>query len=180
MRYDTFGGEQMMQKFFRVMLCLLLMITMTAVAPAGITASAAKNASTMKIMRTNVESGRLRKGPSSAYDVITTLDKGEKVFYAGKTKNAFSYVCTEKGKIGYIYSGFLSNYGSVRTSSIYYTRAKNVRLYKKPSTSASRVATLRNQQFIIVYQKAGNWAQVRTLDGKAGYMQLSKIKATNW
>ena len=170
----------MMQKFFRTMLCVLLMLTMVAVAPVSSPSATAKAAGTMQIMRTNVESGRLRKGPSSAYDVITTLGKGEKVFYSGKTKNAFSYVCTEKGKVGYIYSGFLSKYGTVRTSSIYYTRGKNVRLYKKPSTSASRVATLTRQQFVIVYQKAGNWARVRTLDGKAGYMQLSKIKSTNW
>lgn len=172
----------MMRKFLRVMLCALLMLTMTVIAPVSmpaVPATTAQAASSMKIMRTNVEGGRLRKGPSSAYDVITTLEKGEKVFYSGKTKNAFSYVCTENGKVGYIYKGFLSKYGTVRTSSIYYTCGKNVRLYKKPSTKASKT-TLRKQQFVIVYQKAGNWAYVRTLEGKAGYIQLSKIKKTNW
>lgn len=170
----------MMRKFFRVMLCMLLMLTMTVLAPVAAPSTTAHAASSMQIMKTNVEGGRLRKGPSSEYDVITTLDKGEKVFYSGKTKNAFSYVCTESGKVGYIYKGFLSKYGTVRTSSIYYTRGKNVRLYKKPSTSASRVTTLRKQQFVIVYKKAGNWAYIRTLEGKAGYIQLSKIRSTGW
>ena len=170
----------MMRKFFRVMLCALLMMTMTVIPPVASPASTAHAASTMKIMRTNVSDARLRKGPSSSYDVITTLDKGEKVFYSGKSKNSFSYVCTEGGKVGYIYSGFLSKYGSVRTSSIYYTRSSGVRVYKKPSTGASKVTTIRKQAFVIVYQKAGNWAYIRTLDGKAGYVQLSKIKSTGW
>ena len=162
------------------MLCALLMLTLSIVPPVAAPSNTAQAAGSMKIMKTNVQGGRLREGPSSEYDVITTLDKGEKVFYAGKSKNAFCYVCTADGKIGYIYKGFLSSYGTVRTSSIYYTRGKNVRMYKKPSTSASKAATLRQQQYIIVYQKAGNWAYVRTLDGKAGYIQLSKIKCANW
>ena len=170
-----------MRKFFRVTLCLMLILAMNIAAPVAMPVSTARAASkTMQILRTNVDGGRLRKGPSSDYDIIVTLDEGEKVFYAGKTKNSFSYVCTEGGKVGYIYSGFLSKYGTVRTASIYYTRTKSVRMYKKPSTSADKVTTLRNQQFVIVYQKAGSWAYVRTLDGKAGYIQLSKIKATNW
>jgi len=169
-----------MRKFFRVMLCMLLILTMNVAAPVAAPNSTAHAASTMQILRTNVDGARLRKGPSSDYDVITTLDKGEKVFYSGKTKNSFSYVCTEGGKTGYIYSGFLSKYGSVRTSAIYYTRTKNVRLYKRPSTGASKVTTLRSQQFVIVYQKAGSWAYIRTMDGKAGYIQLSKIKSTGW
>ena len=169
-----------MRRFFRVMLCVMLMLTMNIAAPVAMPSSTAKAASTMQIMRTNVDGGRLRSGPSSNYDIITTLDKGDKVFYSGKTKNSFSYVCTESGKVGYIYSGFLSKYGTVRTASIYYTRTKSVRLYKRPSTGASKVTTMRNQQFVIVYEKAGNWAYVRTLDGKAGYVQLSKIKSTGW
>ena len=162
------------------MLCVLLMLTLNIAAPVAMPSTTAYAASTMRILRTNVDNARLRKGPSSEYDVITTLDKGEKVFYSGKTKNSFSYVCTEGGKVGYIYSGYLSKYGTVRTSSIYYTRTKSVRLYKRPSTSASKVTTMRNQQFVIVYQKAGKWAYVRTLEGKAGYVQLSKIKSTGW
>lgn len=170
----------MKRKFFRVLLCVLLMLTMTATPLMATPSSSAKAAGSMKIMKTNVSGGRLREGPSSEYEVITTLKKGEKVFYSGKTKNAFCYVCTANGKIGYIYKGFLSNYGTVRSSAVYYTRSQKTYLYKKPSTSASKAVALRKQQFVIVYQKAGNWAYVRTLDGQAGFVPLSKIKSTGW
>jgi len=169
-----------MRKFFRTMLCALLLLTLTASPLMATKSSVAQAAGTMKMVKVNVQGGRLRKGPGSSYDIITSLDKGEKIFYSGKTKNAFSYVCTADGKSGYIYKEFLSNYGSVRSSSIYYTTGKNVRMYKKPSTSASRAATLRKQQFVIVYKKAGKWAYVRTLDGQAGYIQLSKLKNAGW
>jgi len=169
-----------MRKFFKVMLCALLMLTLTATPLLATPSTSAKAAGTMKVVKVNVQGGRLRKGPSSAYDVIRSLDKGERVFYSGKTKNAFSYVCTADGKVGYIYKEFLSSYGSVRASSIYYTTGKNVRMYKKPSTSASKAATLKKQQFVIVYKKAGKWAQVRTLEGKAGYIQLSKLRSAGW
>ena len=169
-----------MRKFFKTMLCAMLMLALTATPLLASPLNSAQAAGTMKMVKVNVQGGRLRKGPSSSYDIITSLDKGEKVFYSGKTKDAFSYVCTADGKVGYIYKEFLSGYGSVRASSIYYTRGKNVRMYKKPSTSASKAATLRKQQFVIVYKKAGNWAYVRTLEGKAGYIQLSKLKNAGW
>ena len=116
----------------------------------------------------------MRSGPGN-YSVITTLDRGEKVIYSGKTKNAFCLVATMDGKKGYIYKNFLSNYGVVRSDRLYHTYARNTKLYKKASTSAKYV-TLKNPQFVTVYQKAGNWAYVKTMDGKGGYIPLSKIR----
>lgn len=176
MQYFT-GVSRLKRKFFRVLACLLAMLTLAAT-PLAVMPTA-EAASTMKIVKVNVQGARLREGPSSEYDIITSLDKGEKVFYSGKTKNAFSYVCTADGKVGFVYKGYLSAYGTVRTAQVYYTTGNGVRMYKKPRTSASRVATLK-QQYVIVYQKAGNWAQVRTLEGKSGYIQLSKLKKANW
>ena len=169
-----------MRKFFKVMLCALLMLVLTVSPILATPAASAYAAGTMKMVKVNVQGGRLRKGPSSSYDIITSLDKGQKIFYSGKTKNAFSYVCTADGKVGYIYKEFLSSYGSVRASSVYYTTGKTVRMYKKASTSSSKAATLKKQQYVIVYKKARKWAYVRTLDGKAGYIQLSKLKNAGW
>lgn len=163
-----------MRRFFRVVVCLLLMIAMTAAPMVAAPSMSAKAASSYKVMRCNVEGGRLRKGPGN-YGVITTLDRGEKVIYSGKTKNAFCLVATTNGKIGYIYKNFLSSYGAVRKDQLYYTRSRNVKLYKKASTRSKSV-TLKNRQFVTVYQKAGNWAYIKTLEGKGGYVQLSKIK----
>lgn len=149
----------------------MLMMSMTPMAATSLSAKAAS----MKIVKVNVQGGRLREGPSADYDVITTLKRDQKIFYSGKTKNAFSYVCTADGKKGFIYRGFLSSYGTIRTEQVYYTTGRNVRMYKKASTSASRAATLRQQQYVIVYKKSGSWAYVRTLDGTAGYIPLKHL-----
>lgn len=167
-----------MRRFLRVVVCLLLMLTMMATPVVTAPSMSASAASAYKVMRCNVEGGRLRKGPSGAYGVITTLDKGEKVVYSGKMKKAFCLVATSDGKIGYIYKNFLSNYGVVRRDQLYYTRTRNVKLYRKASTRAKSV-TLKNRQFVTVYQKAGNWAYVKTMDGKGGFVPLSKIKRFN-
>lgn len=167
----------MMRRFFKVAICLLMMIAMAATPMLTVPSMNAYAASSYKVMRCNVDGGRLRKGPGD-YDVITTLDKGEKVIYSGKMKNAFCLVATMEGKIGYIYKGFLSNYGVVRKDQLYYTTARNVKLYKKATASAKSVK-LKNPQFVTVYQKAGNWAYVKTFDGKGGFVQLSKIKKFN-
>ena len=161
------------RNFLRVLLCVLLMLTFT-VTPV-VTATSAQ-ASTMKLMKVNVDGGRLREGPSSAYNVITTLKKGEKVFYSGKMSKAFCYVCTSEGKVGFIYKEFLSNYGSVRSEQVYYTVSGNVKIYNKPATSGSKSITLKKKQFVIVYKKAGNWAYIKTLNGQGGFIPLNKLK----
>lgn len=163
-----------MRRFLRVVVCLLLMITVVAAPIVTVPSMSASAASSYKVMRCNVDGGRLRKGPGN-YPVIRTLKRGEKVIYSGQMKNAFCLVATMDGKIGYIYKNFLSNYGVVRKDQLYYTGTRNVKLYSKASTGA-RSVTLKNRQFVTVYQKAGNWAYVKTLDGKGGYLQLSKIK----
>lgn len=177
-RCDTIEAEYagvngVKRNFLRTVLCALLMLTLMA-API-LPESSAQAASTMKIMKVNVQGGRLREGPSSEYEVITTLSRGEKVFYSGKTSKAFCLVCTADGEVGYIYREFLSSYGTVRTSQVYYTVSKGVKMYKKPSTKAS-YTKLKSKQFVIVYKKAGNWAYVKTLDGKGGYIPLSSLE----
>lgn len=163
-----------MSRFFRVVVCLLLMIAMAATPMVAVPSMSARAASSYKVMRCNVDGGRLRRGPGN-YSVITTLDRGEKVIYSGKTKNAFCLVATMDGKIGYVYRNFLSNYGAVRKDQLYYTTSRNVKLYKKASTKAG-YTTLKSRQFVSVYQKAGNWAYIKTLDGKGGFVLLNKIR----
>ncbi len=161
------------RNFCRAAVCLLL-ILMTMATPIINVPTA--YAATMKVLKCNVSGGRLREGPSTAYDVVSSLKRGEKVLYSGKTKNAFSLVSTADGRVGYVYKGYLSSYGSVRDSQVYYTRTGNMKLYKKPSTKSGTAVRLRKKQFIFVYKKAGNWAYVRTMEGKAGYIPLSNIK----
>lgn len=159
----------MKRNVIRLIVCVL-MILATVIAPV----STAYAASTVKLMKVNVDDARLRAGPSSAYEVITTINLGEKVFYAGKSQNAFCYVCTEDGQKGYVFRDYLSNYGVVRVDQVYYATG-NARMYSRANTGSSRVETLTKNEMIIVFKTAGKWAYARTLDGKAGYVQLSYL-----
>jgi len=153
-------------------LCLLLIVGMVA---APVSASAAMKDRVVKIMKVNVQGARVRKGPSSKYDVITSLPKGDCVFYLEKNKSAFSYVRSSTGKIGYVYEGFLSSYGACKLSQVYYATS-TAKLCERPSDASRRVATISRKEHIIVYKTRGNWAYVRTLQGKGGYVRLSRLK----
>jgi len=153
-------------------LCLLLLVGMVA---APVSASAAMKDRVVKIMKVNVQGARLREGPSSKYDVITSLGKGDCVFYLEKNKLAFSYVRSSKGKIGYVYEGFLQSYGACKLSQVYYTTVAS-KLCDRPSEISNRVATIAKKEHVIVYKTRGNWAYVKTLQGKGGYMRLSRLR----
>lgn len=151
----------------------LLLILSVVVLP--LTAYAASS-DVIQIKKVTADGARLRKGPSSAYDVITSLKDGECVFYLGKTKDSFSYVRTSKGKVGYIYKGFLKSYGAANKSQVYYAKSKNVKVYKKASTNSGKVTKLAKNQHVIVYEVNGNWAYIKTLNGKGGYVKTSSLK----
>ena len=156
----------------RRVLAILLLVTLlvgTVIAP--VSASAA---SKVKILKVTTDGARVRKGPSSAYEVKASVKKGGKVFYLGKTKNSFAYIRTSKGTTGYMYKGFLSAYGTCYKSQIYYC-TKKASLYKKASTSSKRVAKLSKRQHVIVYQVKGNWAYIKTLSGTGGYVKTSVL-----
>ncbi len=163
----------MKRKYLRRIVSIVLILTLMILP--STTASAA---SKMKILKTNVSGARLREGPSSSYDVVTTLKLGEKVFYSGKVKNYFAYVCTSTGKTGYVYQGYLSSYGTVKVSQIYYTNA-STKIYKKASTSSSKVTTLSKHVFVIVQATQSGWGYVQTLTGKSGFVQMSKLTSVS-
>lgn len=157
----------------RLMMILAVML-MASMLLASVSALAASK-STVQILKVNVDGARLRSGPSSDYSVLTSLDKGSKVIYLGKEKNSFSYVCTAYGKKGYIFRDYLTSYGAAYSSQIYRAK-KKVKAYKKATTSSGRATTLGKGQLVIVYQVKGNWAYIKTLGGKGGYVKTSALK----
>lgn len=164
----------MKRRIMCLTLCLLMIVGMVAM---PVSASAAVKDRVVKIMRVNVQGARLRKGPSSAYDVITSIGKGSCVFYLEKKSGAFKYVRTANGKTGYVYEGFLDTYGACKLSQVYHTTG-TARLSDRPSDISNRVATLSKKEHVVVYKTRGSWAYVRTMQGKTGYMRLSKLKKT--
>ena len=148
---------------------------LVGMAAAPVSASAAMKDRVVKIMKVNVQGARLREGPTSKYDVITSLGKGDCVFYLEKNKTAFNYIRSSKGEIGYVYEGFLDSYGACKLSQVYYATSA-AKLCNRPSEASSRVATISKKEHVIVYKTRGSWAYVKTLQGKGGYVRLSKLK----
>lgn len=161
----------MRRNVFRMALCLVLVFVIGA---ASVTAFAA-GSKVVSILKCNVDGGRLREGPSSAYEVITSLKKGEKVFYNNQKDGAFCYVRTLYGQTGYIYHGFLESYGAARADQIYYANDKSVRVYRRPSTSASKATTLGVGEHVIVYKTVGDWAYIKTLRGNSGFVKTGGL-----
>ena len=164
-------GEYKMKRRFLTMILAALLVVSTLLAPVS---AVAASKSMVQILKVNVDGARLRSGPSSDYGVLTSLDKGSKVIYLGKQSNSFSYVCTAYGRKGYIFRDYLTSYGAAYSSQIYRAK-KKVKAYKKASTSSSRVTTLGKGQLVIVYQTKGNWAYIKTLGGKGGYVKKSAL-----
>lgn len=156
-----------------MVLSALLIVSMLAM---PVSASAASKKQVVYILKVTVDGARLREGPSSSYDVITSLDSGTKVFYTGKMKDAFCYVCTTGGKVGYIYKGFLKSYGAAYAYQIYYCKDRSAKVYTRTSKgTVKKVTTLSKRQFVIVYQAKGDWAYIKTLSGTGGFVQKSAL-----
>ena len=131
----------------------------------------ASAASVVKVMKVNVSGARLRSKAGES-TIITSLKKGTKVLYTGKKVNAFYYVRTSNGKTGYVYDKFLSSYGAAYSNQVYYT-TKKVNMFRKASAKSSKVKKLSKHTLVLVYEVRGNWAYVKTLSGKGGFVKAS-------
>ena len=158
----------MKRKLFRMVLCTLLAAVLV-IGPLG--ASAASNI--IMILKTTVDGGRLREGPSSAYNVITSLPQTTKVFYWGDKSAAFCKVRTANGQEGYIYEGFLTPYGMVRLDQVFYA-SSTTNVYKSPG--GSRIGALGQGEHVLVFKAQNGWAFIKTLSGRAGFVQLSNLR----
>jgi len=155
----------------KVMMMAMAVLLIASMLIAPMSASAASN-STVQILKVTVDGARLRAAPSG--DILTSLKKDSKVFYLNKNKASFCYVCTSKGVRGYIFRDYLASYGAAYADQIYYANTK-AKVYKKASTSSSRVGTLSKYQHVIVYEVRGNWAYIKTMGGKGGFVKASAL-----
>ena len=158
----------MKRKILKPLVCLLLVASML-LAPMSALA-----ASKVYILRVNAGGARLRDSDGT---VITELAKGTKVLYWGSSKGngAMCKVVTRSGKTGYVYRKYLSSYGVVNKSAVYITRYSTP-IYKRSGSSLKRNGTLSANQYVIVYRASGNWAYVKSMSGKTGYIYKSFVK----
>lgn len=149
-------------------LCMMLLASFV-IAPVS------ASAKVVKIMKVNVKGARLRSGPGASSIKKPSLKKGEKVFYSGKQVHAFCYVRTASGRTGYVYKPYLSSYGAVNSKQVYYAK-KATTMYKKARKSSRRVGRLSKKQHVLVYETRGNWAYIKTLSGKGGFVKFSNLR----
>ena len=161
----------MKRRIVSMMLCVFLIASMLIV-PTNALAASKK---VVQILKVTVDGARVRKGPSSAYDVVTSVKKGGRVFYLGKTKDSFCYVRTSTGETGYMYRGFLKAYGAVNKDQVYYCKAKSAKVYKRNGRSLKKIGKLYRNQHVIVYEVRGKWAYIKSLSGKSGYIRKSAL-----
>lgn len=160
-----------MKRFLIALMCAFLIVA--TVLPT--TAMAAKKNRVVYILSINTEGARVRKEPTSSEDnVSVSLKKGTKVFYLGKSQSWFK-IRSEFGQIGYTYKEFMNYYGAVKLKDIYVSDG-SVKVYNKPVSNGSRVATLKDEQHVIVYATKGKWAYIHTLSGKKGYVLKENLK----
>jgi len=136
--------------------------------------SALAAAKTVNILKVSADGARLRDA-ATAGEVLTTLAKGTKVFYLGRS-GGMAYVCTERGVKGYVYAGYLEAYGAVRLANIYYVKSTSLAVYQSASASSKRLGSIPKNGYILLYKADGNWGYIKTLSGRAGYVLLSGLK----
>ena len=159
-----------------LVIVLAVMLTMTAVLPSVSTAMAASKKKVVYIINIDNDGVRVRSTPrgGSTDNVMTSLKKGTKLFYLGKS-GAWYKVCSEYGpESGYVYQGYTSYYGAVALDNIYKADGR-ARVYSRPDTSSRRVTTLKDDQFVIVYAVSGKWAYINTISGTKGYVRTNQL-----
>ena len=143
----------MKRKVLLMVMCILLACS-TVIAPLSACAS------TARILKVNTNANL--RDPDDVTHVLTFLKKGTKVLWMGKSKKSMYLVATTDGYTGYIFKDYLSSYGAVSSKSIYKTTT-SAKLYKKPSTSASKVTTVHSNRYVLVYAAQNGWAYVKTV-----------------
>ena len=150
-----------MKKLILLLCLLILTLTTTSFA------------TTWNIMQVTVSGARMRKGPGN-YDIISTLHKGTKVLSMQKANKAYYKILTQDGKVGYVFRDHVEKIGSVNSDRIYKT-TESVVLRKQPNVKSSRVKSLSGGQLVYVQGTDGEWACVKTVKGKTGYVKVEYL-----
>ena len=167
----------MLKRFFKMMLCLVLVLVCAA--PACMpSASAAKAAKILKINANGVRLHYTAEGQGEQ-NMILSMKKGTKVLVLGMKNKSWAEVALNNGLTGYVYKGYLSEYGAVATKSIYKVNTKlpcyklSGRRLKKTSSSLSKGT------IVFVRDTKNGYAYVMTLNGKKTYVKTSGLTKYN-
>ncbi|URN95685.1 MAG: D-alanyl-D-alanine carboxypeptidase family protein [Candidatus Pristimantibacillus lignocellulolyticus] len=126
----------------------------------------------------------IRKGPSTANKIITTVTKGTQLTVTEKAKDGWIKV-NFKGQIGYASSQYVkvsnssSNSSKATTGKVTYTATANLNIRKGPSTTNKIITTVTKGTQLAVTEKAKNgWLKV-SFKGQIGYVSSQYVKVSN-
>lgn len=126
--------------------------------------SGGENSSKSQIMECNVDLLNVRRGPSTSEQVITSLNKGDKVVVMYHTSRGWSRIKLNNS-YGYVSTQYLSSI-DLNTSSEKYTtmlcNTNKLNIRKGPSTKEEILGSLKKGDKIdVVSHGSNNWSKIR-------------------
>ncbi len=116
---------------------------------------------------------KLRTGPSTGYDTITTLSSGTVLSVEGESGDWY-YVELSNGRKGYVSKEYVKKGTGAKTCTIISDGTLNVR--KGPGTNYDVVATLNKSDVVSLLDDSSKWFKIRTAAGKEGYVNSDYVK----
>lgn len=165
----------MVKKILKTLLCMMLVLVCAA--PACLPSASAAKAT--KILRVNANGVRLHYSAEGlgTENMILSLPKNTKVMYLGMPNKSWVRVALHNGLKGYIYKGYLSEYGAVATKDVYKVDEKRLTTYKLVKGKLKKSSsTLAKNSIVFVRDTKGPYAKILTLKGKWTYVKTKGLE----
>ncbi len=120
-----------------------------------------------------VDSLKVRSGPSTGYDTITTVTKRTTFSVLGQS-NDWYYIELSNGTKGYASKNYIQKGSGYSTCTINVSSTLNVR--KGPGTSYAAVASVNNKEVVTLLDDSGEWFKIKTAAGEEGYVLGTYVK----
>ena len=163
------------KKILKTLLCMMMILVCAA--PACMPSASAATAA--KILRVNAADVRLHYNTKGGGEntMILKLKKGTKVLFLETKNKTWSYVALPNGLRGYIYNGYLSEYGAVNAKSVAQVNVSKLATYKVSGKRMKKTgSSLTRNTVVFVRDTKGGYAKIMTLAGKWTYVKTSGLK----
>ena len=118
---------------------------------------------------------KVRSGPSTGYDVISTLNKGTVISVIGEAKGWY-YVQLNDGRKGFVSMDYIQRGTGATTCTISLPSGGTLNIRKGPGTNYGIVTSVNNGAVIYLLDDSTDWYKVKTVSGKEGYVKGSYVK----
>ncbi len=136
-------------------------------------ATSLKELSDAWIASVSASSLKLRTGPSTGYDTITTLSSGTVLSVKGESGDWY-YVELANGSKGYVNKNYVKKGTGAKTCTITADGTLNVR--KGPGKDYDVVTTLKKGDVVSLLDDSSKWFKIKNVDGKEGYVSSEYVK----